>query len=915
MSTVNKEEEAIKKIFGGKWGQTDTWQGALAGSLGSAGGSLANTLLGQGRTDNIGGKIGSGISNIGSAVGSALSAVDPRLGGAVSLASGLLGGGITALVGADFNEEAIANIENQNKRMSNTLVASGSNSDIMSQWANQEWGDNFTKSDLGKEGWLSNAVTDKYNTLQKEQQAAQNRVLASYDNAIENTNKQSALNMLANYSALGGPIHIKPSKRGTFTAAASRHNMGVQEFARKVLANKDKYSTAMVKKANFARNSSGWKHAEGGFLTHGGIFDNGLIYINNGDSHESNPYEGIQMGVDSKGIPNLVEEGEVIWNDYVFSNRLNVPNAIRTKYKLRGTKELPFSDAAIQLAKESEERPNDPISKRGLQANMLKLATAQEAIREERHNNEANIFAQGGAMGQDSPPKVKIFNNGRVGVLITGEELLKRGITTVEKAKNAGIPVFYRKGKKGKEGKIIGAYLAGEPITSKDDYAVDKGSVYVYVTDKGNTLRQAMKTLFFDEESAAPKKESLNTQEQKPTTESKDSTLTKNNNPTDESTGKEGDTTLTTEQKGTPKDTEVKRDSDTDSKSASEKKELATVDMGDETEVDDSGVVNLPEAAFTLFRDYPDTNYLDEPFYVRTKPEKIEREYKNIKIGDGVEDEVSVTDILKEASKLYSPKEAETIDRPVILHNPQEMLGIPYKKVENNLPKTIDMIDTTSLKDDDPFDLSFLRYLEALGPLTGIVSNLRSPDYSRANRLEEAAAKLSAAPVVSYTPISTRLGYDPMDRNYLANRLAAEAGATRNAILNSTNPSRNAALLAADYNAQNLSGDAYRKADEYNLAQRQAVAQFNRGTEQANAELGLKASIANAEMAQKASQLGFAGLSNAIDMKNKIDNLKASSLATNLSNLFTSLGNIGKEETYKKWIKENPEYAKYFRGK
>lgn len=56
----------------------------------------------------------------------------------------------------------------------------------------------------------------------------------------------------------GGSIHIKPSKVGTFRAAASRHGMGVQEFASRVLANKDNYSSAMVKKANFARNASKW---------------------------------------------------------------------------------------------------------------------------------------------------------------------------------------------------------------------------------------------------------------------------------------------------------------------------------------------------------------------------------------------------------------------------------------------------------------------------------------------------------------------------------------------------------------------------------------------------------------------------------------------------------------------------------
>lgn len=61
-----------------------------------------------------------------------------------------------------------------------------------------------------------------------------------------------------NKKSNGGSIHITPSKRGTFTTAATKHGMGVQEFAAKVLRNKDFYSPAMVKKANFARNASKW---------------------------------------------------------------------------------------------------------------------------------------------------------------------------------------------------------------------------------------------------------------------------------------------------------------------------------------------------------------------------------------------------------------------------------------------------------------------------------------------------------------------------------------------------------------------------------------------------------------------------------------------------------------------------------
>ena len=58
----------------------------------------------------------------------------------------------------------------------------------------------------------------------------------------------------------GGNIHIAPSKKGTFTAAATKHGMGVQEFAARVLRNKSNYSPSLVKKANFARNASKWNH-------------------------------------------------------------------------------------------------------------------------------------------------------------------------------------------------------------------------------------------------------------------------------------------------------------------------------------------------------------------------------------------------------------------------------------------------------------------------------------------------------------------------------------------------------------------------------------------------------------------------------------------------------------------------------
>lgn len=57
-----------------------------------------------------------------------------------------------------------------------------------------------------------------------------------------------------------GGIHIKKENEGKFSASAKRNDMGTQEFASHVLANKDQYSSTQVKRANFARNASKWKH-------------------------------------------------------------------------------------------------------------------------------------------------------------------------------------------------------------------------------------------------------------------------------------------------------------------------------------------------------------------------------------------------------------------------------------------------------------------------------------------------------------------------------------------------------------------------------------------------------------------------------------------------------------------------------
>lgn len=120
--------------------------------------------------------------------------------------------------------------------------------------------------------------------------------------------------------------------------------------------------------------------AFGGWVgTHGGDYPTGFSEFNEGGSHESNINGGIPQGVDPNGNSNLVEEGETKWDDYVFSKRLKVPKGFGKAYDLGRVDKKSYADASKKLSKESEERPFDPISKRGRDAMLGRLQQAQEA--------------------------------------------------------------------------------------------------------------------------------------------------------------------------------------------------------------------------------------------------------------------------------------------------------------------------------------------------------------------------------------------------------------------------------------------------------------------------------------------------------------------------------------------------------
>ena len=670
------------------------------------------------------------------------------------------------MFGSKLNKEKIAEVEGSNKAINTVMVDNSSADSVMNQWANQDFGADFSKSDIGKDGLFSNKAKRKYRKLKKQQAIARSRALTSYENAAEAADTQSDLNAMASFAAFGGPlgiwggygngaigyelakenlgiealnaankgrltslpnsfespelntfakggkIHIKPSKKGTFTAAAKKHGKSVQSFASQVLANKEDYSPAMVKKANFARNAAKWHSFGGSLNTNGADFSNGQIIVGNGGTHEENPMEGVPMGMDAEGNPNLVEQGEVIFNDYVFSNRLFADGGLLESFNLPKSYDgHSFAAIAEKLGDESKERPNDPISKRGLLSSMSRLQQAQETVRQQT---------------QEGQEGVQYAHGGRMGTLFDG----------------------------------LGQYP--NHLLIIDDDSVPEGTMFDPISNR------YVFTGYQDSDA----------------------------NP---------------------------------------------LNFG-------SGIT-------------PSGEWVEEPKYMARAAAKR----AGYDVGDSLEE--------------YN----------------KTPIKVPEKK-KNAVSRLLSNLDATDL-----------RYAPVVGAAIGLGQNLFSrPDYTSADAVFEAANQAGNYTPIGYTPIGNYLQYRPFDRNFYLNKLNAQAGATRRAIMNTTSPSRNAALLAADYNAQGRVGDLARQAEEYNLAQRQAVETFNRGTNQANAEMGLKAAMANQEAALKARSSRLSGVAQAMAIRDAVDARRGASMSANLTNFFNSLGDIGREEYSRNMIMSNP---------
>lgn len=171
---------------------------------------------------------------------------------------------------------------------------------------------------------------------------------------------------------IGGVAGLAGGLLGAQSRNAQREDANYQ--LAKALRAQNNYLSEMQ-----AKDALGNIAAFGGWVgTHGGDYPTGFNSFKSGGSHEKNLYGGIPQGVDQNGTPNLVEEGETKWEDYIFSNRLKVPKGFSKEYNLKSVDNTTYAKASKRISKESEERPFDKISKRGRDEMLLRLQQAQE---------------------------------------------------------------------------------------------------------------------------------------------------------------------------------------------------------------------------------------------------------------------------------------------------------------------------------------------------------------------------------------------------------------------------------------------------------------------------------------------------------------------------------------------------------
>lgn len=152
------------------------------------------------------------------------------------------------------------------------------------------------------------------------------------------------------------------------------------------LARKNQVLKPLVDWDNLTKitDSHSFEFAEGGYTE-----------FNEGGTHEENPLNGIQFGINPQTQePLKAEEGEVKVGDYIFSNRINPDVATLKSLGLPQNKEVSYADIAKNLKKKLDKRPNDEIMQRYYEQSIDRLKNAQESTKRLREKAKENMITQ-----------------------------------------------------------------------------------------------------------------------------------------------------------------------------------------------------------------------------------------------------------------------------------------------------------------------------------------------------------------------------------------------------------------------------------------------------------------------------------------------------------------------------------------
>ena len=925
-----------------------------AGTIGSAVGNIGGKLISGGLHSGA----GSAISNVGGAVGGALSTVNPLLGGIVSAASGIIGGGVNALFGTKVNQERL-NAANEGTNYLNGFKSDATSfDDIQGPNAVSSVQDAY-KGGVFKKGW----ARKKNAELQAQRTAAESWANRSVDNNIDNIADTQMDNLMANYAAFGGPL-------GNSGAIDYGFMNDYFTAKNKAIGVKDKMNNNI-----FGSLASPTFFALGGDMqTNGADFIDGLSVIGAGGSHESNPYQGVQVGISREnGEPNLVEEGETIFDDYVFSKRIKADAKTKKKFHVGKNADISYADLSKKLEKESAERPNDPISQNGLTKQLHELAEEQERQKSEQQakqaqdmfnslppEQQAEIMKQMAQQEQQAQQQETMqeppMQNPQEQPMIDGQSEEQMQQPQVEEQPMEGQQMNACGGKinrydgggdmKTRVYKALSPYVQGG-IHTDDDF-----NQWLYnqkldpITDWDNILKNKS---FIDALSGVSP--SLGD------AISRGYDFGAYTAPTSKYDLAKFNKTLDNYTKSKVKGNTEGNYAIDDAFNLGKYKTIADYEAAPEYKAYTDYLVDAIKRNKGIAFRYGDNDHTYDNIVWKDPSKKISREDFDIlntlqhhidgtsvnpngdvvplwnKVdGDGYSSLASNADTLVNSYR-NDGKGGIFHLTPTALDRGNEIVNYEQKAdgtvvpIIGDVPKDWKNVGSYDWQDDKtnhgvryytrPVDATAIntkdaekkkegpihkptwgRYMGLFGPAVGLglqAAGVGKPDYSRLDASVEAA---SGAPALAhYKPIGDYLAYNPMDIWYEQNRMNANSRATDRAILNNSSPlgTKTAGLLANGYNSQLASGNLYRQALEYNDAQRQKVADFNRGTNMYNADAFTKTSATNAELQNRNRQFKAQMAMDAARQRLAADAAWNQGIYGNVQGLFKGLNDWGKE--------------------